>query len=349
MPSDQKPITPEETELAEYRVWERVERKLWSRGWFFLALSVVLVLLVALLGLPLIEARIEQRIEQRAELLIAERATAMEVDVDALRAAVRDEVRSETEYQKEQLLKAQFALERRVTSLLEQTREFEESTSAYESSAGEYETFRAQLQRLQQAQKNEEERLHNLRTSYERELTAFRQDVSSLEQEIRRQASREMGYVEYTVERDLDELRLILADQMAGKPAIFSSYVDLDQRAAQLVGANFGEDRGNVFIRLRAYTMGGEEPVEESESILLQGGEWSDSRIDLRIPAAAVEKIREAQLAARSSQKTPPRFRYGFLIQTAAGRMSQWTGKRVDSVVPPTRTRPETDDADDAE
>ena len=67
MPSDQKPASPDQEQLAEYRVWDRVEQRLWSRARLILLAAVVLVVLVAFLGIPLVEERLEQRVTERAE------------------------------------------------------------------------------------------------------------------------------------------------------------------------------------------------------------------------------------------------------------------------------------------
>lgn len=161
--------------------------------------------------------------------------------------------------------------------------------------------------------------------------------------QIPRLTTRQLKYLEDTVNRDLDELRLIIADQVAGKPAIYATYVNLDQRDGQITGVNFDDDRGNVFVRLRAFGAGAPEPYFESSSILLQSTQWNDTRINLRFPAPALEKIQEARQEATANRTDSPTIRYGFVVQTLSGKMSQWSGLRADSFIPPTNKEP-TDD-----
>jgi len=71
MPSDQKPASPEQVQLAEYQVWDRVERRLWSRARLILIVAVVLVLVVGLLGVPLALPAIFVAGPSTAALLIA--------------------------------------------------------------------------------------------------------------------------------------------------------------------------------------------------------------------------------------------------------------------------------------
>jgi len=339
MPSDQKPASPEQAELAELQLWDRVEGRLWSRARMILIATVVLVLLVALLGVPLVEERLARRVTARAESLIAERVAALNVDMPSM----RQEIRSETQAQRQELLRTQFALEKRITGLLERTRLLDDANENLVASSEAYETVKAQILAIQQSLKNEEERLHKLRTTHEKELAEFRAQSEALLAQIPRLTTRELRYDEDIVNRDLDELRLIIADQMVGKPAIYATYVNLSQRDGQITGVNLGDERGNVFVRVRAFRSGAAEPFSESDSILLQSTQWNNTRINLRFPAPALEKIQEAQLAAATGKPNPPKFRYGFVIQTAEGKMSQWSGLRVDSLIPPTNLTP-TDD-----
>ena len=331
MPSDQKPATPEQATLVELQVWDRVEGRLWSRARMILLATVILVLVLALLGVPLVEERLER--------LIAEKVAALNVDMPSM----RQEIRNETLAQRQELLRAQFALEKRITALLERTALLDDASEGFEAGSEAYETVKARILAIQQTLRNEEERLHRLRTTHEKELAEFRAQSEAMLAQVPKLARREMRYVEDLVNRDLDELRLIIADQMVGKPAIYATYVNLQQRDGQITGVNFGEQRGNVFVRVRAFRVGAAEPFFESESILLQSTQWNDTRINLRFPAPALEKIQEAQLGTGASKSEPPQFRHGFVIQTASGKMSQWSGLRADSFVPPTNLKP-TDD-----
>ena len=339
MPSDRKPASPEQAELAELQLWDRVEGRLWSRARMILLATVILVLVVALLGVPLVEERLERRVTARAESLIAEKVAALNVDMPSMRQEIRDE----TQAQRQELLRTQFALEKRIAALLERTALLDDSNEAFDAGSEAYETIKAQIRTIQQTLRNEEERMHKLRTTHERELAEFRAQSEALLTQIPKLTRREMRYVEDLVNRDLDELRLIIADQMVGKPAIYATYVNLRQRDGQITGVNFGGQRGNVFVRVRAFRGGEAEPFFESDSILLQSTQWNDTRINLRFPAPALEKIQEAQLGTGASKSEPPEFRYGFVIQTASGKMSQWSGLRADSFVPPTNLKP-TDD-----
>lgn len=138
MPSDQSPATSEQKQLAEYQVWERVEARLWSRARMILIAAVALVLVVAFLGLPLIEERIARRVTGRAEALIAERAAANEVDVPALRQEIRDEHKN----QRQELLRTQFTLEKRIEQLRERTNELQTASETLTDGGEEYEAFR---------------------------------------------------------------------------------------------------------------------------------------------------------------------------------------------------------------
>ena len=339
MPSEQKPASPDQARIAEYQVWDRVEGRLWSRARLILLAAVILVLAVALLGIPLAEERLERRVIERAESLIAERIAANQVDLPSL----RQEIRSETQAQRQELLRLQFALDKRIASLIERTSELKDVSVVLEEGADVVETTKAQIRQIQQSQQNEEERLHKLRTTHERELTEFREQTQALLGQIPRLTTRQLKYLEDTVNRDLDELRLIIADQVAGKPAIYATYVNLDQRDGQITGVNFEEDRGNVFVRVRAFGTAAAEPYFESSSILLQSTQWNHTRINLRFPAPALEKIQEARQEATGNRTDSPTFRYGFVVQTSAGKMSQWSGLRADSIIPPTNKAPTED------
>lgn len=339
MSSDQKTADPEQPRLAEYQILERVEGRLWSRARLILVATFILILLVALLGVPLIEDRIERRVLDRAERLVTERLVAGSVDVPA----IRKEMREETAAQRQELLRSQFAVESRIATLLERTKELDAANKELVGGSEEYAKVKEQTRQILLNQKNEEERLHKLRTTYEKELAEFREQSQSIAKQIPRTIGRQLKYVEDTVNRDLDELRLIIADQVEGKPAIYSTYVNLAQRDGQVTGVNFGEERGNVFVRLRAFEPGSAIPIRESGSILLQSTQWNGTRINLRFPAPALEKLQEERQAVAKTQQTPPTYRYGFVVQTSDGKMSQWSGLRADTLIPPTDVKPKDD------
>ena len=79
------------------------------------------------------------------------------------------------------------------------------------------------------------------------------------------------------------------------------------------------------------------EPVYESPSIMLRPKVWDNHRIELELSSSVVDQLRTAEEGAAELDPRPALFSYGLVVMTANGKMSQWSGKWANSMVPPER------------
>lgn len=339
MRDEQEPSKPPAGQLIEYQLWERLERRLWARARLLLGVVIIALLAFVLLGLPLIRHRIEDTLFERSRHEIAEQVAAVKADLPQ----VRQEIRDDTGALREQLIKGQVELDLRLAGLLKQADEVERAFKQIESGRDKLKGLEDEAAALQNNLLQENKRLEQLRTRQEIEFKQFKKDGEAMRQTLPQSIQEEFGRIEGVVERDLDELRQILADHAAGNPAMFSTFVDVEQHSGAVLGTNFGDTTGRVFMRVRIYPPTGDKPLSESESLLVPAASWTDDRIDLRLSSTLVERLEGVKAAAGTGGGAPSRVRYGFLIQTAEGKLSRWSGKSADSLVPPTRGQaPET-------
>lgn len=328
MSSEKDPGSPSHR-LAELEAWERVEQRLFNRLLFVIGGVVVVLLLFVVLVVPLMEGRIEKRLTTKLEQAVQSNA----VDLPSL----RQEMREDSAFLKEELVKAQVDLELRVESLLRQAEKLEETYAQIEVERKELASLRGQAASVSSLFVQKAGDLDKLHKTYERQLMEFRRSGDQIMTNTPTLMRAELGQLQNTVLRELDELRTILADHTAGNPAMFSTFVDVKQREGQITGSNFGKRPGRVFVRLRAFTDRANAPFYESDSILMGAKNWDDSEIEIEVSSTAAEKLAQAREAAKGNGSAALKFRFGFMVQTAEGRMSQWSGNWVDSVVPPSR------------
>jgi hypothetical protein len=334
MAERQDPAT-EQIRLAEYELAERLERRFASRlRW------LILILVLALVSFGVL-AHVATRnaVERRAvELARAEALRVLEgskPDVPAL----RQELREDAQYLKDQLAASQVDFQLRLERLLERANKLEKAMAEFEEDSNMLAASRIQFTQHQRAIAREAERIEELRTRFDAELAAAQRENARLGQNASIMVKQELENLGARVERELDELRAIMADHQAGAPAMYSTWLDLEGRAGQIQGTNFGNEPGRVFVRVRAFTPGELELIGESDSLLVPLGDWTDSEIELKPNSSLIERLAEARTVAtdKGQDRTDSVIRYGFMIQTAAGKLSHWSGKWADSVVPPER------------
>lgn len=325
--------------LAELEVWDRVDRRFRSRVlWTVLLLVLAAGVLVAI-GAPLLEARIEREVESRLEARLLERVrdeiAANKLDV----AAVRQELRDDAKYIKDDLIASRVDAELKLRGMLDQASKLDQAVDEVEETSRRLNSLRGEVKVLQRNLAGETGRIETLKNRYEEDLRSFQAETSRLTANLPAEVDKQMGDTAKAVERELDELRSILADHANGVPSLWTTWLDVAARKGRLRGTNFGEGAGRVFLRLRAFTPTNSSPVGESDSILVAPTAWSEDAIELALTPRTIEELDEAKQKIREGLKTSAsiRYRYGFLVQTADGKMSHWSGKWSDSVVPPSR------------
>jgi len=340
MPSDNNSPPSDQAELAGHRIWESVERRLWSRARLILAFVVIGIVLLVALGVPLLRNTVEGRMMDEVRSEIDAQIAANRVDVEAMRQQIHDD----TNFVREQLIADHVRMGSRLGALLEQAEDLETKYAGLDGEAAELQSQKRQMTLLYKSLKNEQIRLHDLRTEYDSELRTFEAEAERMTKNAPTVIRSELTRIERIVERELDELRMVVADHTAGRPAMFSTYFDPKERIAQLTGVNFGEKPGRIFLRVRAFSDAAADPVAESESIMLQPSRWGTNNIEIRLIARVLEQIDEAEAKLGDAAGSTTSLRYGFMIQTAGGLMSKWSGMRADSVIPPERITPATEE-----
>jgi hypothetical protein len=284
------------------------------------------------LGVPLVRSHIRGEVLEQARQDILREIGANKVDVGIL----RQEIKQDTDALTQQWLEGQVDLELRLATIKKQAAELEQTFSRIDQESKTLETVKAQIRAIQHTLSTESERLQELRADYEARLEELVRDEERLTAAIPNLLEGEMRGLQKLVQRELDELRLILADHTAGAPAMFSSHIDLDNRTGTITGTNFGTEPGRVFMKVRAFSGTGDKILVQSGSIAVPSSTWQDTEISLRLSTSVLEKVTETRNEAEEKLDHPT-MRYGFLVQTAGGRLSQWSGKWVDSVIPPSR------------
>jgi hypothetical protein len=333
MSSETNSTPSEQAELAGHRVWETVENRLWSRARLILAFVVIGIAIVVALGLPLVKSSLERRIMEQARLEMTAILETEKIDVTALRKQLRED----TSFVREQLIAEHVSMGSRLGVLLQQAEELEATFTRLRGDSMELQSVKRQMVAIQTNMKNEQERLNKLRTTYERELHTFKDEAERMSKNAPTVIRHELDRVERIVDRELDELRAVIADHTAGRPAMFSTFFNPDGRVGQVTGVNFGEKPGRVFLRVRVFSNDDGEAKAESESIMVQPTLWGDNTIEIRLNARVLEQIDEAEAELIGEGGSTPLIRYGYLVQTAAGLMSKWSGMRADSIIPPER------------